>query len=52
MKLNLGQLEAKIQALIESQLTGLLPGLTPQDKLIQKLAIALKQNILEQKDED
>jgi pSer/pThr/pTyr-binding forkhead associated (FHA) protein len=52
MKLNLDQLEVMIQTLVESQLTGLLPGLTPQDKLIQKLAIALKQNILEQKDKD
>ena len=52
MKLNLDQLEAKIQSLVESQLTSLLPGLTPQDKLIQKLAVALKQNILEQKDKD
>jgi len=52
MKLNLDQLEVKIQTLVESQLTGLLPGLTPQDKLIQKLAVALKQNILEQKDKD
>jgi len=52
MKLNLDQLEAKIQSLVENQLTGLLPGLTERDRLIQKLAIALKQNIQEHKDQD
>ena len=50
MKLNLDQLEAKIQSLVESQLTGLMPGIKLEDRIIQKLAVALKQNIIEQKD--
>ena len=50
MKLNLDQLEAKIQSLVESQLTGLMPGIKLEDRVIQKLAVALKQNIIEQKD--
>lgn len=50
MKLNLDQLEAKIQSLVENQLTGLMPGIKLEDRIIQKLAIALKQNIIEQKD--
>lgn len=52
MNLNLDQLEAKLQFLVENQLTGLLPGLKPEDKIIQKLAAALKQNIIEQKNKD
>jgi pSer/pThr/pTyr-binding forkhead associated (FHA) protein len=52
MNLNLDQLEAKLQSLIENQLTALLPGLKPEDKIIQKLAVALKQNIIEQKNKD
>ena len=50
MKLNLDQLEAKIQSLVENQLTGMLPGTKLEDRIIQKLAVALKQNIIEQKD--
>jgi len=50
MKLNLDQLEAKIQSLIESQLTGILPGIKLEDRIIQKLAMALKQNIIAQKE--
>jgi pSer/pThr/pTyr-binding forkhead associated (FHA) protein len=50
MKLNLDQLEAKIQSLVESQLTGMMPGIKLEDRVIQKLAVALKQNIIEQKD--
>ena len=50
MKLNLDQLEAKIQSLVENQLTGVMPGIKLEDRIIQKLAIALKQNIIEQKD--
>jgi len=52
MKLNLDQLEAKLQFLVENQLTGLLPGLKSEDKIIQKLAVALKQNVIEQKNKD
>ena len=50
MRLTLDQLEAKLQSLIENQLTGLLPGIKLEDRIIQKLATALKQNIIEQKD--
>ncbi len=50
MRLNLDQLETKLQSLIENQLTGTLPGLKLEDRIIQKIAIALKQNIIEQKD--
>jgi pSer/pThr/pTyr-binding forkhead associated (FHA) protein len=50
MNLNLDQLEAKIQSLVENQLTGILPGIKLEDRIIQKLAVALKQNIIEQKD--
>src|SRR5215510_3654992 len=51
MKLKLDQLEAKLQSMVESQLTGILPGLKAEDRIIQKLASALKQNIIEQKGE-
>lgn len=50
MRLNLDQLEARLQSLIENQLTGILPFLKLEDRIIQKLATALKQNIIEQKD--
>lgn len=52
MKLNLDQLEAKLQSLVEDQLVGVLPGLRVEDRMIQRLASALKQNIVQQKDED
>jgi pSer/pThr/pTyr-binding forkhead associated (FHA) protein len=50
MKLRLDQLESKLQTLVEDQLTAILPGLTVEDRVIQRLATALKQNIIEQKD--
>jgi pSer/pThr/pTyr-binding forkhead associated (FHA) protein len=37
--------------LVESRLTGILPGLKAEDRIIQILASALKQNIVEQKGE-
>ena len=52
MKLNLDQLEAKLQSLVEDQLVGVLPGLRVEDRMIERLASALKQNIVQQKDED
>jgi len=52
MKLNLDRLEAKIQSLVEVQLTGLLPGLRHEDRLIQKLTSVLKQNLIDQKGPD
>jgi hypothetical protein len=51
MKLKLDQLEANLQALVEDQLAGILPGLKVEDRVIQRLATALKQNIIQQKDE-
>jgi pSer/pThr/pTyr-binding forkhead associated (FHA) protein len=51
MKLNLDQLEAKLQSLVEDQLVGLLPGLRVEDRMIHRLASALRQNIIQQKDE-
>ena len=50
MKLKLDELEAKLQSLIENQLVGILPGLKVEDRMIQRLANALKQNIIQQKD--
>lgn len=49
--LRLDQLEAKIQKLVEDQLTGILPGLRMEDRVIQRLATAVKENIVEQKDD-
>lgn len=51
MILKLDQLEAKIQKLVEDQLAGLLPGQTLEDRVIQRLATALKENIVQQKDD-
>lgn len=51
MKLKLDQLEVKLQTLVENQLVGVLPGLKVEDRVIQRLANALKQNIIQQKDE-
>jgi pSer/pThr/pTyr-binding forkhead associated (FHA) protein len=51
MKLKLDQLEIKLQSLVESRLAGILPGLQAEDRIIQKLAGAIKQNIVEQKGE-
>ncbi len=50
MMLKMDQLEAKLQALVEDQLSSILPGLKNEDRIIQKLAAALKQNIIEHKD--
>lgn len=52
MKLNLDQLEAKLQSLVEDQLLGVLPGMKVEDRMIHRLALALKQNIIQQRDED
>jgi pSer/pThr/pTyr-binding forkhead associated (FHA) protein len=45
----LDQLEAKLQSLFEDQIMAILPGVKQEDRVIQKLAVALKQNIVEQK---
>lgn len=47
MKNKLDQLEAKLQSLVEDQLVGILPGLRMEDRIIQRLSTALKQNIVE-----
>jgi hypothetical protein len=51
MILRLDQLEAKIQKLVEDQLAGILPGLKLEDRVIQRLATAVKENIVQQKDD-
>lgn len=51
MILKLDQLEAKIQRLVEDQLAGILPGLKLEDRVIQRLATAVKENIVQQKDD-
>lgn len=52
MNAKLDQLEAKLQSLFEDQIMAILPGLTIEERVIQKLALALKQNIIEQKGND
>jgi pSer/pThr/pTyr-binding forkhead associated (FHA) protein len=49
MNAKLDQLESKLQSLFEDQIMAILPGLTVEDRTIQKLTLALKQNIIEQK---
>lgn len=51
MKSRLEQLEATLQKLVENQLTGLLPGVRLEDRVIQHLSMAVKENIVQQKDE-
>lgn len=51
MKLRLDQLEANLQKLVEDQLAGILPGLKLEDRVIQHLATALRENVIQQKDE-
>jgi len=49
--LRLDQLEAKLQKLVEDQLAGILPGVKMEDRVIQRLATAVKENIIQQKDD-
>jgi pSer/pThr/pTyr-binding forkhead associated (FHA) protein len=51
MKLRLDQLEANLQKLVEDQFSGILPGLKLEDRVIQHLATALRENVIQQKDE-
>ncbi len=51
MKLRLEQLEASLQKLVEDHLTGILPGLKMEDRIIQHLATAVRENIVQQKDD-
>ena len=41
------QLETKLQSLFEDQIMSVLPGLSIEDRVIQKLALALRQNVIE-----
>ncbi len=47
MKLKLEQLESRLQALIEVRLVSALPGFQMEDLMVQKLASALKSNLVE-----
>ncbi len=49
--LKLDQLEATIQKLVEDQLVGMLPGIRLEDRIIQRLATAVRENIVLQKDD-
>jgi pSer/pThr/pTyr-binding forkhead associated (FHA) protein len=49
--LRLEQLEAKIQKLVEDQLAGILPGVKLEDRVIQRLATAVRENVVQQKDD-
>lgn len=49
--LRLDQLEAKIQRLVEDQLAGILPGVRLEDRVIQRLATAVRENVVQQKDD-
>jgi hypothetical protein len=51
MILKLDQLEAKLQKLVEDQLAGILPGVKLEDRIIQRLATAVRENIVQQKDD-
>jgi pSer/pThr/pTyr-binding forkhead associated (FHA) protein len=51
MMLKLDQLEAKLQKLVEDHLAGILPGVKLEDRVIQRLATAVRENIVEQKDD-
>lgn len=51
MNLKLELLEAKLQKLVEDRLAGILPGLKLEDRVIQHLAAAVKENIVQQKDD-
>jgi pSer/pThr/pTyr-binding forkhead associated (FHA) protein len=50
MKLRLEQLESRLQALIEVRLVSVLPGFQVEDLAVQKLANAMKSNLIEDSD--
>ena len=50
MNLKLDQLENKLQSLFEDQFVEILPGISTEDRIIQKLALALKHNVIEQEE--
>ena len=51
MKLKLEQLESNLQKLVEINLAGILPGVKLEDRVIQNLAAALRENIVQQKND-
>jgi hypothetical protein len=51
MKLKLEQLEANLQKLVEINLAGILPGIKLEDRVIQNLAAAIRENIVQQKND-
>lgn len=51
MMLKLEQLEANLQKLVEDHLAGIIPGLKLEDRVIQHLATALRENIVQQKND-
>ena len=51
MMLKLEQLEANLQKLVEDHLVGIIPGLKLEDRVIQHLATALRENIVQQKND-
>ena len=51
MKLKLEQLESNLQKLVEVNLAGILPGVKLEDRVIQNLAAALRENIVQQKND-
>ena len=52
MRAKLDQLESTLQTLFEDKIMSILPGLTPEDRIVQKLAASLKQNIVAQKENE
>jgi len=50
MNLKLDQLETKLQSLFENQIIAILPGLSSEDRIVQKLALILKQSAAGQKE--
>ena len=51
MKLKLEQLEANLQKLVEINLAGVLPGIKLEDRVIQNLAAAIRENIDQDRNE-
>ena len=51
MKLNLEQLESNLQKLVEINLAGVLPGVKLEDRVIRNLASAIRENIVQQKND-
>lgn len=51
MKLRLELLESNLQKLVEVNLAGIMPGIKLEDRVIQNLAAALRENIVQQKND-